>query len=393
MDQIVEQAKALAPEIIADRRIIHGFAEVGFDLPQTYAYVFEKLTEYGYVPQKVGKMGITCLAGRPGPTILLRADMDALPMVEESGESFAAANDHCHSCGHDCHTAMLLGAAKLLKERESELQGTVKFMFQPAEELLSGANDMIDHGILENPRVDAALALHIMTGQEFSHSGDLCYIKGGVTNSGDAVRICVRGRDAHGSMPEKGVDAIHIAAHIVLALEELTARELPMRQESIVLVGRIEGGTTCNSVAGTAALEVSVRTDSAQHRSFLLKRVEEVAKSVAEAFRGQVEIESMYGGIPPLENDETLLEEFKSYLKEIVPEAVRPMEKLGGGEDFAMVAQKVPSVFFSLGVGSFQEGYENGMHHPKMRVDESALPMGTAAYVQCALRWLEEHQK
>lgn len=393
MDQILEQAKALAPEVVAHRRTIHGFAEVGFDLPQTYAYVFEKLTEYGYAPRKVGKMGITCLAGRPGPTILLRADMDALPMAEESGESFAATNGHCHSCGHDCHTAMLLGAAKLLKEREGELPGTVKFMFQPAEELLSGANDMIDHGILENPKVDAALAVHIMSGQEFSSSGNLYYVKGCVTNSGDAVRIHVRGRDAHGSMPEKGVDAIHIAAHIILALDALTARELPMKQDSIVLVGRIEGGTTCNSVPGSAALEVSIRTDSVQHRSFLLKRVEEVAKAVASTFQGQAEVETMYGGIPPLENDASLLEEFVSDLKEIMPEAVRPMEKLGGGEDFAMLAQKVPSVYFNLGVGSFQEGYENGMHHPKMRVDESALPMGTAAYVQCALRWLEKRQK
>lgn len=393
MKNVLTDAKALAPELIQDRRAIHGFAEVGIDLPQTYAYVFEKLTGYGYQPQKVGKMGITCLVGKPGPALLLRADMDALPMAEESGEPFAAVNGNCHSCGHDCHTAMLLAAAKLLKEREGELKGTVKFMFQPAEELLSGANDMIDHGILENPKVDAALALHIMSGQEFSRSGGLFCVKGCVTNSGDALRIRVQGKDAHGSMPEKGVDAIHIAAHIVLALEELTAHELPMKQDSIVLVGRIEGGTSCNSVPGTAALEVSIRTDSTQHRNFLLKRVEEVAQSVAATFRGQAEVEAMYGGIPPLENDGALLEEMASYLEEILPGNVQAVEKLGGGEDFAMVAQRVPSVYFNLGVGSPQEGHENGLHHPKMRVDEEALPVGAAAYVQCALRWLEEHQK
>lgn len=392
MREVLTAAKDLTAELIEDRRIIHGFAEVGFDLPQTYAYVFEKLTEYGYQPQKVGKMGITCLVGKPGPTILLRADMDALPMVEESGEPFAAANGHCHSCGHDCHTAMLLTAARILKERESELKGTVKFMFQPAEELLSGANDMIDHGILENPKVDVAMTLHIMSGQKFSRTGGLFYIKGCVTNSGDALRIRIRGRDAHGSMPEQGVDAIHIAAHIVLALEELTAHELPMKQDSIVLVGRIEGGTTCNSVAGEATLEVSIRTDSAQRRNFLLGRVEEVARSVAATFRGQAEVEAMYGGIPPLENDGALLEEMVSYLEEILPGDVEAVEKLGGGEDFAMIAQQVPSVYFNLGVGSLQEGYMNGMHHPKMRVDEKALPVGAAAYVQCAMRWLEEHQ-
>ncbi len=392
MNTLLNDARILQEEIVANRRAIHKFAEVGFDLPHTYAYVFDKLIEYGYNPQKVGKMGITCLAGKPGATILLRADMDALPMMEESGESFAATNGNCHSCGHDCHTAMLLGAAKLLKERENELCGTVKFMFQPAEEIMGGALDMLENGILENPKVDMALGLHIITGNEISKSGRICCIHHCVATSGDAIKITVQGKDAHGSLPEKGVDAIHIAAHIILALEELTARELPMKQDSIVLVGRIVGGTTCNSVAGETTLEVSVRTNGPEERNFLLKRVEEIATGVAATFRGKAKVEHLYGA-PPLVNPEPELLEIQSYLREMLPqEFVVDCPKMGGSEDFTMVSERVTSVFLQLGVGSIDEGYPCGPHQPAMRVDESALPVGVAAYTQCALRWLEEHQ-
>lgn len=391
MNQILTDAQSLHDEIITNRRTIHQFAEIGFDLPQTYAYIFNKLTEYGYQPKKVGKMGITCLAGKPGRTILLRADMDALPMAEESGESFAAVNGHCHSCGHDCHSAMLLGAAKLLKQRENELHGTVEFMFQPAEEIMGGAKDMLDNGILENPKVDMALGLHIITGNTFSKTGRICCIHHCVAVSGDAVKITVHGKDAHGSLPENGVDAIHIAAHIILALEELTARELPMEQDSIVLVGRIAGGTTCNSVAGEAVLEVSIRTNSPKEREFLLKRVEEIAVGVAATFRGCATVEHLYG-VPPLVNPEPELQEFQSYLREMLPrESVADCPKMGGSEDFTMLAEKVPAVFLQLGVGSIEEGYTLGPHQPAMRVNESALPIGTAVYAQCAMRWLENH--
>lgn len=391
MQTVLEQAIALRDEIIANRRVIHGYAETGFDLPKTFSYVFDQLRSYGYEPQKVGKMGITCMVGSYGPTILLRADMDALPMREESGETFAAQNGHAHSCGHDCHTAMLLGAAKILKNQEHQLKGIVKFMFQPAEEIMSGARDMIANGILESPHVDAAIGLHIVVGQEVARTGNICCIHRCVANSGDAVRITVVGGDAHGSQPERGVDAIHIAAQIILALEELKAREVPMDQESIVLVGRMEGGTTCNSVAGQAVLELSIRTEGPDERAFLLRRTEEIAMGIAATFRGNAIVEHQYGA-PALVNDEEMLLELQSYLREILPsDKIVDCGKLGGSEDFTMVAEKVPSVFLELGAGSPAEGYDHSLHQPAMRVNEGALPIGTAAYVQCALRWLDAH--
>lgn len=391
MNTFLEEARQIEGEIIANRRTIHTYAEVGFDLPQTRAFVLKKLEEYGYAPKVIGKGGIVCTVGKPGRTILLRADMDALPMHEESGEPFASTNGHCHSCGHDCHTAMLLGAAKLLKAREVELPGTVKFMFQPAEELLSGAKDMLDNGVLENPKVDVALALHVMMGMEDSPTGSIRCTRGNVTSSGDAVRITVRGKDAHGSRPQLGVDAIHIAAHIVLALEELTSREIPTDEDTVVLVGLIHGGTSCNSVAGEAVLELSIRTCGPEERRFLLRRVEEIAQGVAATFRGEALVEHMYGS-PALVNNDAMLEDCISYLGEMLPpEAIVKSGKLGGGEDFTMVAEQIPSAFLTLGVGSPEEGYTLFVHNPATRVNEAALPVGTAVYAHCALRWLEEH--
>lgn len=393
MSELLTQARELQEEIIQNRRAVHGFAEVGFELSKTRDFVAQRLREYGYEPKLVGRCGLTALAGRPGPTILLRADMDALPMAEESGEAFAAVNGNCHSCGHDCHTAMLLGAAKLLKAHEEELPGQVKLMFQPAEELLSGARDMVESGILEEPKVDAAMCLHIFTGEEYSRTGTFHYIRGCVNNSGDAIRIRVHGKDGHGSRPELSVDAIHIAAHIVLALEELVAREIPTAQDAVVLVGTIKGGTTCNSVAGSAELEVSVRTTGYAERNFLLGRIEEIARGIAATFRGSAAVEHWYG-VPPLVNDDTLLESLVGYLAELVGWGeVRPMPKLSSGEDFAVIGEQVPAVYLRLGVGSREEGYDHFVHHPAMRVNEETLAVGAAAYAQCAVRWLEDQAK
>ncbi len=383
-------SEELKKEIIENRRELHKRAEIGFDLPETRAYVAKKLREYGYEPVELGG-GITCTVGAGGKTILLRADMDALPMKEESGLDYACETGNCHSCGHDCHTAMLLGAAKALKEMEGELKGTVKFMFQPAEELLGGAAAMIEAGLLENPKVDAAFGLHVAAGLEDSYSGTVRCTHGTMNRSGDAIKVTVTGRDAHGSTPERGIDAISIAARIVLALEELVAKEIPSKEDSVVLVGKIAGGTTCNSVAGSAVLEISVRTEGHEERAFLKRRVKEIAQGIAAVYRGSAEVEYQYG-MPPLVNHEGMMNEFIGYMNEFLPEgSVREVPGQGGCEDFTMVCERVPAIFLMLGAGDKGSGYEYSMHHPSMRVDENALPVGTEVYVNCAVRWLEEH--
>lgn len=392
MTDYKKEAQALEAELIANRRTIHSYAETGFALPQTVAFVMDQLRSYGLTPQKVGKAGVTALVGKPsGKVFLLRADMDALPMAESSGEPFAAQNGNCHSCGHDCHAAMLLGAAKLLKAHESELNGQVKFMFQPAEELLAGAVDMLENGILENPPVTAGLGLHVSVGGgPESEPGVISYRTGTASYSGDCIRITIQGQQAHGSTTHLGVDAIHIAAHIVLALEAIQARETPMDSRNVVLVGTIQGGSSCNTMSGTCTMEVSVRSDTREGRAFLLQRVEEISKSTAAAFRGEAQVEHVYG-MPGLYCDPTISEQAAAACRSLLgPDQVLKMTDMSGTEDFTSVAERIPAAFLNLGAGSAAGGHTCGMHNPSMTVEETALPVGTAVYCQCATQYLNK---
>lgn len=393
MNEYYEKANFIKDEIIHNRRTLHSYAETGFDLPRTFEFVMEKLKSYGLEPRQSGKSGIVCNVGSGGSTILLRADMDALPMKEVTGLEFQATNGNCHSCGHDSHTAMLLGAAKILKQNEKNLNGTVKFMFQPAEEILSGAKDMVNNGVLENPKVDAALGLHVMVGNDVSETGKVFYSRGTALFSGDAIRINVKGKNAHGSTPEKGVDAINIAAHIVIALQEIISREIPCQDNSVIIVGKISGGDTVNTLAGSAALEVSVRSTSEEKRAYLKNRIKEVSESVANTYRGEATVEFWYG-IGPLVNDVTLSDEMSNFCREMLGEDnVRMVPTSSGSEDFTEIAVRVPSVMLYLGAGSIEEGHVYTMHNPGMIVNEDVLHLGSALYAHCAESYLRNHIK
>ncbi len=388
---VLNRALEIKQEVIKNRRYIHQNPELGFNLDKTVALVVKELTSYGYTPQIIGNNGVTCVAGSTGKTILLRADMDALPMNEESDLDFKSKENACHSCGHDMHTAILLGVAKLLKENEASLKGRVKFMFQPAEELLSGALNQIEAGILENPKVDSAISFHVMAGLPFSKTGMVCYSENSVTFSGDSLVVEITGKSAHGSKPELGVDAIVIASQIVVALQNIPSREISMSNENIVLVGTINGGTTSNTVADYAKLEISVRATKNSERDFLIHRITEICENIAKAFRGSAKISRVFSA-PPLINDEKLVEDFVKYTKEILPEnMVFNMGRGGGSEDFAYIAEKVPTCYYSLGAGSVQEGYIYSMHHPKVVFNEEAIPNAVATLTHAALRWLEEN--
>lgn len=375
-------------ELIRDRRTLHGFAEVGFDLPQTIAYVVKRLRDFGCEPQFVGSAGVSCTVGS-GRTILLRADMDALPMEETTGYPFSAKNGNSHSCGHDAHTAMLLTAAKLIKRDENELKGAVKFMFQPAEEQLAGALDMIGHGILDNPKIDAALALHVAAGSECAETGVVYCVEGPLTYSGDAYRITVAGREAHGSTPHLGVDAVHIAAQIVVALNAIVAREVAPSEQAVLLVGKMQGGTACNTVADSAILEATVRAKSVATRALLRRRLEEVSRQVAVTYGGEADPEYLYG-MPPAINDPSLSSQMRGFCEELLgSERVRPLEQFVGSEDFAVIGERVPAVMFTIGFGGLSEGYQHSLHHASLDLNEEALPVGAAVYAYCARRWLE----
>lgn len=392
-EQIREEAQALKEEIIANRRHIHQLAEVGMELPQTVAFVMQKLREYGYEPKQCGKAGVVATVGHGGNCILLRADMDALPMQEETGIDFAATNGNCHACGHDCHPAMLLGAAKILKAHESELAGTVKFMFQPGEEVGQGAQDMIDNGLMEEPHVDVAMGIHTAVTFPDSHTGNLKCIRRYYGRFVGGLTITVKGKDAHGAASWRGVDAVSIASFINLALQSIIAREIPSAESSIILTGTMNGGTTANSVAGEAVMGVTIRAPEAAKYEFLVERITSVAEHIAAAFRGSVNIQREHTLSAPY-NEPTLTEEYAKYATELLGEenVILTNDSLGAGDDFSHVTDVVPGALLNVGFGTREEGYVYGGHNPHVLFNEEALPVGTAVHAYLAMRWLQEHK-
>ena len=262
-EKLLETAKELEPQLQQWRRTLHRHPEVGFDLPRTKELVKKALTEMGYQPQDCGKCGVIALAGgkHPGKCILLRGDMDALPLQEESGEEFSSeVPGKMHGCGHDMHTAMMLGAAKLLKEQEDQIQGTVKLEFQPAEEIFQGSPDMIAHGLLEEPKVDAAAMFHVLAGMPLP-AGMVLVPGGGITMAScEQYHITVQGKGGHGSMPNVCIDPITAAAHIHIALQEINSRELDPAKFGVFTTGRFEAGKASNVIPDTADMWGTIRT-------------------------------------------------------------------------------------------------------------------------------------
>lgn len=393
MSIYLEKAEQYKDELIQNRRYLHQNPEFGFNLDNTVRFVMEKLESYGIEPKKVGKAGVTALVGQGEPVILLRGDMDSLSMMETTGYEFASTNGFCHSCAHDTHTSMLLLAAKMLKENEAELKGTVKFMFQPAEEILQGAKDMIENGILENPKVDAAIGIHTFVGSEDSRFRSLTMARGQAMSSADAFKIHVKGKNSHGSTPELGVDAVIVACHIAIALQNVIAREVSMFDQAVILVGKISGGDTVNTTPGHATLEVSTRSNNEELRAFLTKRVEEVSQGVATTFRTTVEIEHTMGA-PSMYNNPELVDDIVEFSKELVSEDMVTIRKMiAGTEDFAYVGLNVPAVMINLGAGSIEEGYPIGMHNAGMKLNEDALTLGAATYAHMATEYLKKYSK
>lgn len=387
----LDRANELYDEVVKIRRDLHKIPETGFELPQTLTYVANKLVEYGYEPVTVGRAGITCTVGSGDKCIMLRADMDALPLVEETNIPFASKNGNAHMCGHDNHTAMLLLAAKMLKERESELKGVVKFMFQPAEELIGGALDMIDAGIMSNPKVDAAVGIHDRIGSSTAKTGVVYYKSGSLSTAGDSLNIKVYGKTAHGSTPQLGVDAINIAMHIGLALQELVAREVDPTKKVVLLIGKIWGGFANNSVADECEMAISMRCETREIRDYFMKRIKEITEYTAKAFGGTGEVISNFYCAAVM-NDEKMTFDMVDFLSEILPpEQLQPGVASSGGEDFSAISELVPSVFLHLGFGSPEEGSEYELHHPRAFFREEALPVGAAVYAHCAERWLEKN--
>ena len=387
-----ERALELKDETIANRRHIHKNAETGLDLPKTKAYVMEKLTEYGLEPKDCG-YGVTATLGKGGKVLLLRADMDALPMPEESGEEFACpTGKEAHACGHDFHAAMLLTAAKMLKEKEDTLEGTIKFMFRPAEETFEGSKNMIENGILENPPVDAALAYHVSPGK--MPIGLFMYNdKDTMMYSVDGFKITIHGKGSHGAYPHVGVDPINIGVHIHLALQELIARESDPTHSCVLTIGQFAGGTAANIIPETAVLQGTIRTNKPEARELLVRRMKEVAEKTAAVYNGTVDIE-MISEVPPLICNPKLTDEVVGYMQELGIPGLTPYPGISASasEDFAVIAEKVPSTFMYLSAGYLDERGQYPAHHPKAQFNEDVCPIGAACLAHCASQWLKNNK-
>lgn len=398
-EQILQEASALQEEIKAHRLWLHTHAETGFDLTETKPYVKSTLTEMGYTVQECGKAGLVTTVGKPGgKVILLRADMDALPIAEEADVDFACKNGRMHACGHDMHTAMLLGAAKILKAHESELDGMVKLMFQPAEEIFEGSKDMIASGVLENPRPDAALMIHVAAGMPLPAGTVVVSAPGVSAPAADYFTIRVHGKGCHGSAPQNGIDPLTAAAHILIALQEIHARELSASDEAVLTIGTFHAGEAGNVIPDTATMGGTIRTYDEKTRAYLKERMTAIAQSIAEAFRASAEV-SFGSGCPTLVNDKDLSEKVTGYLKGLLgaSHAFTTAElnggkpaRGGGSEDFAYVSHEVPSLMLALAAGEPSKGYVYPQHHPKVKFDESVLSTGAAVFVDCALQYLRE---
>ena len=389
----LEESKQISNELKEIRRHIHSCPEAGKSLPVTKAFVMDKLNEYGYEPEEICESGIVAVlrggqASAESKTILLRADMDALAIKEEAPVEFASRNGFMHACGHDMHTAMLLGAAKLLKAHEKELKGNVKFVFQPDEEGFTGAKKMLAAGVLENPKADVGMALHVNSG---TPSGMfLCGL--GVCMAGCTLfKIKVKGTGCHGAMPETGVDPINIATHIYLSLQEIVAREIAPTSPVALTIGRFDGGKAPNIIPEEVVMEGTIRTMDRDLSDKIYNRIEEISKQTAELFRGYAEVTET-ASAPPLLNDKELVKEMAGYIKEITdPSKVFIFEQGGmGSEDFASYTYEIPCSYLLLGAGSPSENplFGKPMHNDHVVFNEDILPLGSAALATCAEDWL-----
>lgn len=403
MKSILDEAQSLQEELVTYRRYLHQHAEIEFDLPQTVAYVMEQLQKMGLQPVSIGRSGVTVTIGghKPGKTILLRADMDALPIQEETDLPFKSQTGNMHACGHDLHTAMLLGAAKLLKAHENDLQGNVKLIFQPNEEALEGAKNMIEAGILENPQVDAAMMIHVQTGLPMPlPSGFVMVMGSGPTlASADWFTITVQGRGGHGGNPHYTVDPLNVICHIYMALQSLIARETPALDPAVLTVGELHGGNASNVIPDNAYMQGTIRAFSKDNREFIKKRLEEISMGVAATFRASVTVD-YNGQCPCLVIDENLSNQVTQYSADLLgSDKIINLGTIAGGvfakntgsEDFAFVSDLVPTAAIYIAAGNASEGKPYSNHHPQATFAEEPLGIGAAIYANAAIRWLENN--
>ena len=387
MDWIKKESQKLQDELIELRRVFHADPELGFEEHRTSQKIEQYLQELGLETKRVAKTGIVALVTgkRSSPVLMLRADIDALPIQEENSVTYASKNPGVmHACGHDAHMAMLLGAAKILVRNKSQINGTIKLVFQPDEEN-AGALPMIKEGVLDNPKVDAAVGIHIWTPLP---SGTIGISSGGVMSGLDIFKIRVKGYGGHSGYPETAVDPVIAASDIVVTSQRIQTREISSMKPMTMVFGQVHGGTKANIIPDEVVLEGSIRTLYDDSDDPPIKRLESLAKSVAKTHGCECEVSWIRENIP-LINDKKMSDHMKAIAMEVVGESdVMPYRSMAS-EDFSEFAKRLPGVFLFLGTGSKEKETHYPHHNPRFNIDESVLPLGVELFVRGSLKYLD----
>ena len=430
IDLILKLAKENCENLVAHRRFIHHLAETKFDTHKTSAYIENELRALGCKPVHVGG-GISAVIegklpfnsspinnkdGKNGEKVtkkenfskkfgnkcaLLRADMDALPICEETGLPFAAKNGCMHACGHDMHAAMLLGAAKVLCQLRDSFSGKIKLLFQPGEEILAGARKAINSGILKNPEVDCAVAIHVLTGTEIDVGSVILPISGIGAPGADFFKIIIKGKSGHVASPETGTSSALAGARIVSMLDTVVAQEIKHERTDVLSIGKIVSGRGANVTPEICEIEGTLRSLNEKTREYLKKRIDEISSLVSEAHKCHSSLE-ITSSCPPLLNNDKIVKSAEECLNLIYKSGENPCNSAllfaknfdfpysTASEDFSCISEAVPSVLIGLSAGKPSDGFEDGLHSPLTDFDEKALPIGAAIYAALGVSLLRE---
>ena len=386
------EANNIKDELIEIRRTLHQYPELGFEETNTSKFIKDFLTREGIEFKEFAGTGVCGVIkgtkeGENNKVIGLRADIDGLPMQDKKGCSYASkVTGKMHACGHDGHTTILLGVAKLLNKNKDKFNGIVKLIFEPAEETTGGARVMIEEGVLTNPTVDVMCGLHV---EETLDAGMIMVRRGTVNAASNPFNITIKGSGGHGAYPDTAIDPIVMASHVVTSLQSIVSREIKPVNPTVVTIGSIHGGTAQNIIPNEVKLGGIIRTMTNEDREFAKVRLKEIVNGICTTFRGsaEIEIEESY---PCLYNDDNMVKILEDSAKNIIGAEnvkVQKNPKLGV-ESFAYFANEVPSVFYFLGIRNEEKGIIHPAHNSLFDIDEDALPIGVAIQCEVAMNYL-----
>jgi len=387
--RLSDEVRAVTPDVVSIRRDVHKHPEAGFKETRTADLIERRLAAIRVEAKRIAGTGIlaTIKGSKPGPTMLVRADIDALPVTELNDVPYRSqVPGMMHACGHDGHVATALGAATVLAGRRDKLAGTIKFMFQPAEEGPGGAMPMIEAGILDKPKVDACFAMHMWNDLPV---GQIGVRSGPVFASADEFTIKITGKGGHGAAPHQTIDPVVVAAHVTLALQTIVSRKTHPLKSAVVTVGQIHGGVRHNIISDTATLNGTCRALEKPVRAMIQKEIRAIARGVTAALGARADVE-WRDGYPPTVNDPKMTELVRDAAAEVVGESnVVAQEITMGAEDMSYVLERVPGCYWLLGSANAKKGLDYPHHSARFDFDEESLPIGVQVWTKIAERFLK----